>query len=188
MPFDAYFQYLAAYLFIVFYMTCFSFISMENYKSVKEAVVVNSFPVKRKDLVVLEYLMLIVYNVIFAFVAILETNILKLVGVKGGEVATLEILIMSLLISLIYFSIYIPFSIKNFGKTNRINVFMYVFMFCLPQILKKFVGTKIGQKFIMVIGGISNPHIVILGILVLGILMFMMSFFTSVKIYENIDF
>lgn len=179
---------LVAYLFIVFFMSYFSFTYMASRQNRGEAIIMNSLPVRGKDLVSLKYVMVIIYNLIFTFALMTETVFLKLIAVEGGNIVTLEVLMISLMLCFIYFSIYIPLSIKNFQNANKVNIIMYILIILTPQILKKLADTQMGKRFIVFISGINNKNIIMIAIFVISILMYVISFFTSVKIYKNKEF
>ncbi|NEZ47007.1 ABC-2 transporter permease [Clostridium niameyense] len=177
-----------AYLYSVIFMSYFCFVSMETYKNKWETMIINSFPISRKHIILLKYITLIIYNLFFSVLAVLETILLKLLSIDGGTIADFRILLMSLLISFIYFSIYIPFSTKNLEKTNKVNVIMYILMILLPQIMDKIPKTIIGKNIISFIIKIDNVNGILFFIAIITILIYIISYFISVKIYINKDF
>ncbi|WP_050607969.1 ABC-2 transporter permease [Clostridium niameyense] len=176
------------YLYSVIFMSYFCFVSMETYKNKWETMIINSFPISRKHIILLKYITLIIYNLFFSVLAVLETILLKLLSIDGGTIADFRILLMSLLISFIYFSIYIPFSTKNLEKTNKVNVIMYILMILLPQIMDKIPKTIIGKNIISFIIKIDNVNGILFFIAIITILIYIISYFISVKIYINKDF
>lgn len=177
-----------AYLYSVIFMSYFCFVAMETYKNKWETMIINSFPISRKHIILLKYIVLIIYNLFFSVLAFVETILLKLLSINGGNIADFRILLISLLISFIYFSIYIPFSTKNLEKTNKVNIIMYLLMILIPQMTEKISKTVIGKNITSFIIKINSMNGILFFIAIITILIYIISYFISVKIYINKDF
>ncbi|WP_035288865.1 ABC-2 transporter permease [Clostridium sp. KNHs214] len=177
-----------AYVFIIFFMSYFTFTFMESFKYAKETLIVNSLPIKREEIVMHKYLMLILYVLIFGVVVMLETTLLKLFKVAGGSVASPWTIVVSLTLSFIVFSFYNPFSINNTSGAQKLNSIIYIFVLVVPGIMKKVLATSMGEKVLTLIVSIKNINLVHLFFLCIGILFYFISFGICTKIYKLKDF
>lgn len=177
-----------AYVFIIFFMSYFTFTIMESFKYAKETLIVNSLPIKREEIVMHKYLMLILYVFIFGVVVMLETTLLKLFKVAGGSVASPWTIVVSLTLCLIIFSFYNPFSINNTLGAQKLNSIIYIFVLVIPGVMKKALSTSLGEKVLNFIMGIKNINLIHLLFLCIGILFYFISFGICSKMYKLKDF
>lgn len=179
---------LVGYIFIVFFMSYYSYSFLDSYKNKSESMIINSFPVSRTTVLVEKYLLLIIYVALFSIISIIETNVMNILQVKVGNLSDIWTFIVSLNISLIYFSFFIPMSIKNNGDMVKLNIFMFVVIMILPQIIKRFLALQIGQKLLGVLYKIPNIKLLHIIFLCIALGIYLISFTVSLKLYKNKDF
>ena len=153
----------------------------------KSEVVLNSFPIDRKDIVRGKYVTLIIFILISCIFTFLFTNVIKVLGLKSeGMAANIWDIIVAISILLIFYSIYYPMYFK-LGDLRMFNSILWMLVFVGPTIL-----AKIGKRFVTedLITKLSSLNLKQIGILVFifSIVMYVISLQISKKLYMTREF
>lgn len=174
------------YIIMVIMIVNFMFSLMDSYKDIEEAIIINSLPIYKQDIVKTKYIMLFIYMFIISMILLIETLIIT--TFTKGQIYNLWNSGIALTFLLIYFSIYIPFSTKNPKLVRTVNTFIGVFMWMLPMAIVKFAKTDIGAKVVNWLIQINNIYLIQTIFIFLGMLFYYISFNISLKIYINREF
>jgi ABC-type transport system involved in multi-copper enzyme maturation permease subunit len=104
----------------------------------KSEIVLNSFPIDRRNIVRGKYVSLIIYILIVCSGILIFTHIVELVAAEtSGRSANIWNAILVMNISLIFYSIYYPFYFKVGESIRSFNAILYVLIFVFPAITGK---------------------------------------------------
>ena len=104
----------------------------------KSEIILNSFPIDRRDIVKGKYITLIVYILIGCSAILIFTNIiLKLGIITYGRGANIWNAIFATNISLMFYSIYYPFYFKLGEGLRSFNTILWILMTVGPAIISK---------------------------------------------------
>jgi hypothetical protein len=174
-------------MFIMVYMV--SMFSTQYDVKGKTDMMLNSFPVDRYDIVKSKYISMGLYILFITGVVFLSSNISRIIfnTTIAGNPATIWDVLFIFGLSLVFFSIYLPFHYYNVGKAQVFNQIFYIILILLPNIISRF-GNKIGSTEIF--QGIINMdwEIVILMFVGVGIIMYLISLQISKNIYKGKEF
>lgn len=116
-----------------------SVIYSTGYDDNKSEVILNSFPIDRKDIVRGKYVTLIIFILINCVLIFSFTNIMKIVGYKtDGRAANFLDIIVAINVILIFFSIYYLLYFK-LGDLKMFNLILWILVFAGPNILVKII-------------------------------------------------
>lgn len=149
----------------------------------KSQVILNSFPIKRSDIVKEKYIILIVFILISSILFFLLTNIIKVVSHKtdGRAIGILDI-IVAIDILLIFYSIYFPLFFK-FDSNNVFNSILFILVLIAPKIL-----VKVFDRRILDMVESLNSYKVSIVILIFSIAIYCISLQVSKHIYLKREF
>ena len=155
----------------------------------KADMMLNSFPVDRYDIVKSKYISMGLYILFITGIVFLSSNISKIIfsTTTVGNPATIWDVLFILGLSLIFFSIYLPFHYYNVGKAQAFNQIFYIILILLPNIIsrfgRKFENAEIFQNIINM-----DWKILILLFAGVGIIMYLISLQISKGIYKGKEF
>ncbi|RJE47411.1 MULTISPECIES: ABC-2 transporter permease [unclassified Dehalobacter] len=163
-------------------------------------IMINSLPINRKEIVLAKYLSAIVYALIIMVIIIPESMILYLFnfpGLTGGIQGIVSFLGIVVLLLSLYISIYLPLYYRLGYMRSRWANFISMFVIfgligAVGQLTKmpadELETTSQGlEQLIMILNGYADP-VIYLMMLVVGIVLLVLSFKVSVRIYKNKDF
>lgn len=177
--------YVLAIIMLVFVSVIYSNGYDDKYKS---EIVLNSFPIDRRDIVRGKYLTLIIFILTSCILIFLFTNIAKLIGFgRNGRSANILDLAVAINILLIFYSIYYPFYFKLGEGIRTFNVVMWVLVFVGPNILKKVGKALVEKEFFIKIASLDLNKIS-LCFLIFGVVIYYISLQVSKRIYMNREF
>ena len=155
----------------------------------KTDMMLNSFPVDRYDIVKSKYISMGLYILFITGVVFLSSNISTIIfsTTISGNPATIWDVSFIIGLSLVFFSIYLPFHYYNVGKAQAFNQIFYIILIILPNVISKF-SKKIENTEIF--QGIINMDwkIVILMFVSIGAIMYLISLQISKNIYKRKEF
>lgn len=163
-----------------------SFLEEKN----KTDIIINSLPIKRKDVVLAKYLAVIVFT-IYAIIAYwIDSFILKLfpLPLKIQSVSLTGIISIIFLVGLMT-SLYIPLNYKfGYSKLKIIATFLFLAMFFVPNLLILYVQENPDTEIVKLFSNLlSSDWIISIFLLSVTLVLSMISYFISLRIYRNKD-
>ncbi|MBU5439937.1 ABC-2 transporter permease [Tissierella sp. MSJ-40] len=156
----------------------------------KSDIILNSFPINRIDIVKAKYVSMIIYIILGGMFIIIPTQIFKLIGSFSGKVgnpASLFDFLFVLALSLIFYSIYLPFYYKSDDGLRTFNQVFYMIMIIIPGVIGK-LGKKIeGTELFSYIIGMDLKSVILI-LLGLGVVLYIISLQISKQIYLKREF
>ena len=177
-----------AFLAFVFPYVASMFLSQHESKSQGD-VVVNSLPVKRREIVKARYYTLGVYSL---GINILMFVLSTLIGVFmsdsfRGSPSSIFTIFLAIAFTLIFFSLYLPFQYYSQGKVQIFNGIFYLLLMLIPNILRRYGQKIMATKFFNVL--VSLDFVILSFVLLLfSLLLYALSFGISTIIYKNKEF
>ena len=150
--------------------------------------ILNSLPIDRVDIVKSKYASSLIFAVFNGIIMYIFTNLIKLfvAGVQGEPMALWDISI-SIIIILMFYSLYYPFYFKMGEGMRTFNMILWVFIFILPSIV-----TKLGKKFqgTAILKNISeiDPNEGMFIFLAVSVIVYIISLTISKKLYLKREF
>lgn len=177
------------YILAIFMITYFSVMYSNGYdQKNKVDIVINSFPINKKDVVRSKYLLLLIYVIMYSIAVIVMTNIFILVGIgKGGRAAGIWDFIVVLNLLLIFYSIYYPIYFKSENGLATFNQLIYMLIILTPAMLGKLGKTLQQTKIVNILIEMNIKKISIV-LLIFSIIIFYISLQISKIIYLRKEF
>ena len=154
----------------------------------KSEIVLNSFPIDRRNIVRGKYVSLIIYILLACGGVLIFTRIVEVVadGTRGGS-ANIWNALLAMGVSLIFYSIYYPFYFKVGEGIRSFNTVLWVLMFVCPSIITKLMKRwgNIGQLEKILSMDINKISIYLL---VFSLFIFYISLQISKIIYSQKEF
>ena len=177
--------YVLAIIMLVFVSIIYTNGYDDRYKS---EIVLNSFPIDRRDIVRGKYLALIIFILTSCILIFLFTNIINVIYYhENRSGANIFDIIFAMNVLLIFYSIYYPFYFKLGEGIRTFNVVMWVFVIVCPSILKKVGNALVGKEFFIKIASLDLNKIS-LYFLIFGVVVYYISLQLSKIIYMNREF
>lgn len=153
----------------------------------KSEVVLNSFPIDRKDIVIGKYVTLLIFIFVSCIFVFLLTNIIKGLGVKpDGRPADIWDVVAAMSLLLVFYSIYYPLYFK-LSDLRMFNSILWMLVFVGPTILGK-IGRKLESKGLLKGMASLNIRQITLFAFIFSILIYYISLQISKKIYMTREF
>ena len=177
------------YILSIFMITYFTIMYSNGYDQKNKAdIILNSFPINKKDIVRGKYLLVLFCSIGYSLFIIILTNVFILIGFgEGGEPASIWDLIVAMDLILIFYSIYYPLYFKSEKGLAAFNQIIYMIIVLSPGIFARFgkilYGTKIFNAFMEM--NIQKISIVLLGF---AIIAYLISLQVSEIIYTKKEF
>ncbi|NMB27171.1 MAG: ABC-2 transporter permease [Tissierellia bacterium] len=154
----------------------------------KSEIILNSFPIDRKDIVRGKYISLIIYIIIACSAVLIFTNIILKIGIiTNGRSANIWNAIFAANISLIFYSIYYPFYFKLGEGLRSFNTILWILMTVGPAIIgksfKKLEEIGYLEKILSI-----DINKINLYLFIFSLMMFYVSLQISKKIYMGKEF
>lgn len=154
----------------------------------KSEIILNSFPIDRKDIVRGKYISLIIYIIIACSAVLIFTNIILKIGIiTNGRSANIWNAIFAANISLIFYSIYYPFYFKLGEGLRSFNTILWILMTVGPAIIgksfKKLEEIGYLEKILSI-----DINKINLYLFIFSLMMFYVSLQISKKIYTRKEF
>ncbi len=183
------FQVNIMYVLAIFMITYFSIMYSNGYdQKNKSDIILNSFPINKKDIVRGKYLLLLIFSIIYSISVIAITNVFILLGIgKGGQPADIWDVIFAMNLLLIFYSIYYPIYFKSENGLATFNQLVYMLIILTPAILNRFGKMLVGTKVVNVLMQMNIRKINI-SLLILSIIIYYISLQISKIIYGNKEF
>src|SRR5699024_8291503 len=138
--------------FVAFTMLYFVsvWISQKDLKN-KGDILLNSLPVKRKDIVGGRYLSIFVYILLITIYIFIISHIATILtkDILPGATMSAFSLLLVIGLSLIFFSIYLPFQYYNIGKIQAFNQIFYILLIILPTILGRYLDKIMTSRLLL---------------------------------------
>ncbi len=159
----------------------------------KTEIIIASFPITRKDIVLAKYLSAFAYSFYGIFSCWLVSMVIKIfsIPVKVESISLIGILRVSFLVGLMI-SIFLPLSFKfGYRKMKIVNMFMFLLMFFIPGFSIEYINKNPDNKFVIKLLNMvskSSDWQVSTYIIILTLLFVFISYIISLKIYQNKEF
>lgn len=153
----------------------------------KTNIFLNSLPFTRKEIVSSKYIGSLVFTTITILVFIGLKGISQIISQDSVELFNIELIILSYLLVMLFTSVYLPFFYK-FTQQYLLVIFSAVFILVMFSI--RYIYDFVMKNFSGVIdffSSLSTGYLYIL-LTVITIIVFAISWFMSIKIYERKDF
>lgn len=174
-------------LFIIFFVV----ISIINHDEKSNAdIILNSFPIKRHDLVAAKYLSTLMIILVSCFLMYIVTNTISLFPAYKSTVkypTSIVLVIFIIGMALLYYGIYFPLYYYSIGKAKAINTFIYFLLIIIPNVAKK-VSSKIIGTDRLNVARYMNIKGAGLILLIIGGILYYFSYIISKQIYINKEF
>lgn len=148
----------------------------------KEDILLNSLPLKRKDIVKDKYICFLIY--IFSINAAFFAGSL-LFSSASDKYFEISFCLLMLFMSILYVAINLPLEYFDDKISNKINSFLYMGFIFIPIILEKFIHVNKMLYFIKSIISFFGANVFFMGI---SLILYYVSYKISCKIYEKKDF
>lgn len=154
----------------------------------KSEVVLNSFPIDRRNIVRSKYITLIIFILISSAAIIALTNILPmLLNIDGKASASIQTVIIAANILLLFYSIYYPIYFKVGEGLRTFNTILWLLMMLAPSLLVKFLKTLDQRGLLEKLMNIALQNIN-LYLLVISLVIYYISLQISKRIYMKREF
>lgn len=154
----------------------------------KTQVVLNSFPIDRRNIVRSKYIILIIFILISSGVIIALTNILPmLLSVGSRAIANIHAIIFASNILLLFYSIYYPFYFKIGEGLRSFNAMLWMFLMLGPALIGRLFKALDAWGLL---GKLMNMDLDKINLYILGIILviYYISLQISKKIYMKREF
>lgn len=154
----------------------------------KTQVVLNSFPIDRRNIVRSKYIILIIFILISSGVIIALTNILPmLLSVGSRAIANIHAIIFASNILLLFYSIYYPFYFKIGEGLRSFNAMLWMFLMLGPALIGRLFKALDAWGLL---GKLMNMDLEKINLYILGIILviYYISLQISKKIYMKREF
>lgn len=153
-------------------------------------VALNSLPIKKHEIVLAKYLSFIFYIFLISGVIIIFTLILSILGLKtSSRTANIWDMIIAFNILGIFYSIYYPIYYKFESSKLRIfNIGLYLILLVAPNYMIKFLKSDSGTNLTKYLSTFNNTNTLSLIISILSIVLLIVSFLMSIRIYSKKEF
>ncbi|SNT03377.1 ABC-2 family transporter protein [Anaerovirgula multivorans] len=152
-------------------------------------IVLNSLPIKRKEIVKGKYISVVISNLISGFIIIASTNIFAYGGLDFTvrTAGFIDIILSFNLVSII-FSLYYPIYFKLGGsKARLLNMLLYFLVFFTPSVLSRFsekIVAFIPRDGLFFLGN----QLLLLFLFLLCMVIYCLSYHISKGFYQQRDF
>jgi len=154
----------------------------------KSEIILNSFPIDRRDIIRGKYISLIIFILISSGAIIIFTNMLPRILSKEGKVgANIYTLIIAANILLLFYSIYYPFYFKIGGGLKTFNTILWLLLVIGPNLLVKAFKALDQKGLLEKLMNIDFDKIN-LYMLVISLIIYYLSLQMSKKIYMKKEF
>lgn len=154
----------------------------------KSEVVLNSFPIDRRNIVRSKYITLIIFILISSAAIIALTNILPmLLNIDGKASANIHTVIIAANVLLLFYSIYYPIYFKVGEGLRTFNTILWLLMMLAPSLLVKFLKTLDQRGLLEKLMNIALQNIN-LYLLVISLVIYYISLQISKRIYMKREF
>lgn len=154
----------------------------------KSEVILNSFPLDRRNIVRSKYITLIIFILISSAVIVALTNVLPmLLNIDGRASANIHTVIIAANVLLLFFSIYYPIYFKVGEGLRTFNTILWLLLMIGPNLLVKALKTLDQRKLLEILAHIDldKINLYFLGI---SLIIYYLSLQISKKIYVKKEF
>ncbi|WP_353095764.1 ABC-2 transporter permease [Tissierella praeacuta] len=174
-------------VFIMIYIV--SIFSTHHEIRAKSDVMLNSLPVNRYDIVGAKYISMGFYIFAISGVGFITSNISKIIisSKAIGSPVTIFDIFFIIGLSLVFFSIYLPFQYYSIGKSQAFSQIFYMLLIILPNVISRF-GRKIETTNLF--KNIIRMDLKLFALIfaVSGIILYLISLQISKRIYKMKEF
>lgn len=154
----------------------------------KSEVILNSFPLDRRNIVRSKYITLIIFILISSAVIVALTNVLPmLLNIDGRASANIHTVIIAANVLLLFYSIYYPIYFKVGEGLRTFNTILWLLMMLAPSLLVKFLKTLDQRGLLEKLMNIALQNIN-LYLLVISLVIYYISLQISKRIYMKREF
>lgn len=154
----------------------------------KSEVVLNSFPIDRRNIVRSKYITLIIFILISSAAIIALTNVLPMIlNIDGRASANIHTVIIAANVLLLFYSIYYPIYFKVGEGLRTFNTILWLLMMLAPSLLVKFLKTLDQRGLLEKLMNIALQNIN-LYLLVISLVIYYISLQISKRIYMKREF
>lgn len=154
----------------------------------KSEVILNSFPLDRRNIVRSKYITLIIFILISSAVIVALTNVLPmLLNIDGRASANIHTVIIAANVLFLFYSIYYPIYFKVGEGLRTFNTILWLLLVIGPNLLVKALKTLDQRKLIEILAHIDldKINLYLLGI---SLIIYYLSLQISKKIYVKKEF
>lgn len=154
----------------------------------KSEVILNSFPLDRRNIVRSKYITLIIFILISSAVIVALTNVLPmLLNIDGRASANIHTVIIAANVLLLFYSIYYPIYFKVGEGLRTFNTILWLLLVIGPNLLVKALKTLDQRKLLEILAHIDldKINLYLLGI---SLIIYYLSLQISKKIYVKKEF
>ncbi len=154
----------------------------------KSEIVLNSFPIDRRDIVRAKYLTLMIFILLFSGTILVFTNVLPvIIFIEGAVGASIHTAILAINILLIFYSLYYPVYFKVGEGLRSFNTILWLLLLIAPASMKRGVEflAKRGLLEKLAQVDLSRINLYLLGI---SLIIYYISLQISKKIYMGREF
>ena len=194
MSFENIFKSKLIYIFITVFISYIASMFLSSYDTKANSdVVINSLPINRYSVVKSKYMFMMIYMLISCTLVFISSNMSKVLFSSNlpGVPATMLDVLLTIGLTLLFYSVYLPIYYFNIGKSQALNQVLYMLFILAPVALSR-LGEKFGSKilssnlfkyFIHL-----NFNLIIVIVALIGLLFYLISLNISRKIYETKEF
>ncbi len=154
----------------------------------KSEVILNSFPLDRRNIVRSKYITLIIFILISSAVIVALTNVLPMIlNIDGRASANIHTVIIAANVLLLFYSIYYPIYFKVGEGLRTFNTILWLLLVIGPNLLVKALKTLDQRKLLEILAHIDldKINLYLLGI---SLIIYYLSLQISKKIYVKKEF
>jgi len=154
----------------------------------KSEVILNSFPLDRRNIVRSKYITLIIFILISSAVIVALTNVLPMIlNIDGRASANIHSVIIAANVLLLFYSIYYPIYFKVGEGLRTFNTILWLLLVIGPNLLVKALKTLDQRKLLEILAHIDldKINLYLLGI---SLIIYYLSLQISKKIYVKKEF
>lgn len=154
----------------------------------KSEVILNSFPLDRRNIVRSKYITLIIFILISSAVIVALTNVLPMIlNIDGRASANIHTVIIAANVLLLFYSIYYPIYFKVGEGLRTFNTILWLLLVIGPNLLVKALKTLDQRKLLEILAHIDldKINLYFLGI---SLIIYYLSLQISKKIYVKKEF
>lgn len=179
-------QIIYTYIIILLMYLGLMFMSYKESRA-KSDIIFNSMPVKRTEIVKSKYLTILLYLLLIVGVVYIGSNIFAIFNGALRKAAKIIDILLAVGLCILFISIYLPFEFYNIGKVQVFNSIFYILMILLPNVIRKYGNKIVNSSIFKMIMKLNFKSVAII-LLGFSILLFIISLYVSIAIYERKEF
>lgn len=190
MSYDELFLNQLSFVFVIYIFAFFGHLFLAKHEVKTQGdIILNSLPVKRREIVKARYLTIIIYSLIIGMFFFITSHLISfLIGVEfPGNPLSLWTILLTIGLTLLFFSIYLPFYYHSIGRLQLFNIGFFMFLVLIPNLFQKYFDEQIIFSFFQ---RLMAFNLLIIGslLLLMSLVLYYISLNIATKIYESKEF